>query len=62
MLQICHSGCPKYFGKVACLSGTWVIVMSAEAGLGLVKLVVTTNVFFNYHQHKIEIKQLICVK
>ena len=34
----------------------------AEAYLGLVKLVVMTNVFFNYHQRKIEIKLLICVK
>ena len=32
------------------------------ANLRLVKLVVMTNVFFNYHQHEIEIKRLICVK
>ena len=36
--------------------------MTSEADLGLVKLVVMTNVFFNYHQHEIEIKRLICVK
>ena len=30
--------------------------------LGLVKLVVMTNVFFIYHQREIEIKRLICVK
>ena len=34
----------------------------AEADLGLVKLVVMTNVFFNYHQHEIKMKRLICVK
>ena len=28
----------------------------------LVKLVVIINVFFNYQQHEIEIKRLICVK
>ena len=31
----------------------------SEANLGLVKLVVMTNVFFNYHQREIEIKRLI---
>ena len=35
---------------------------SSEVDLGLVKLVWMTNVFFNYHQHKTEIKWLICVK
>ena len=30
--------------------------------LGLVKLALMANVFFNYHQHGIEIKQLTCVK
>ena len=35
---------------------------SSEADLGLVKLVVMTNVFFIYHQHEIEIKRLICFK
>ena len=38
---------------------TWVF---SEADLGLVKLVVMTNIFFNDHQHQIEIKRLICVK
>ena len=37
-------------------------ITSAEADLGLVKLIVMTNVFFNYHQHEIEMKRLICVK
>ena len=34
----------------------------AEADLGLVQLVVMTNVFFKYHQHEIKIKRLTCVK
>ena len=34
----------------------------AEADLGSIKLVVMNNVFFKCHQHKIEIKRLICVK
>ena len=34
----------------------------SDADLGLVKLVVMINIFFNYHQHEIEIKRLICVK
>ena len=33
-----------------------------EADLGLVKLVVMTNVFFNYHSHETEIKRFICIK
>ena len=37
-------------------------VKVTEADLGLVKLVVITNVSFNYHQHEIEIKLLIWVK
>ena len=37
-------------------------MMQFRGGLGLVKLVVMANVFFNYHQHKIEIKRLICIK
>ena len=36
--------------------------MYSETGLGLVKLVVMTNVFLNYHEHDIEIKRLIYVR
>ena len=32
------------------------------ADLGLLKLVVMTNVFFNNQQYKIKIKRFICVK
>ena len=38
------------------------VLLYSEADLGLVKLVVMINVFFNYHKHEIEIKQLICLK
>ena len=37
-------------------------VLTTEANLGLVKLVVMTNVLLNYHQHEIEIKRLIYVR
>ena len=36
--------------------------VESEVDLGLVKLVVMTNVFLNYHQHEIEIKRLIYVR
>ena len=34
----------------------------AEADLGLVKLVVMSNVFFNYHQHEIETEKFSFVQ
>ena len=34
----------------------------AEADLGLIKLVMMTNVFFNNQYQKIKMKQFICVK
>ena len=36
--------------------------VESEVDLGLVKLVVMTNVFLNYHQHEIKIKRLIYVR
>ena len=39
-----------------------IVKRAAEADARLVKLVVMTNVFLNYHQHEIEIKRLICAK
>ena len=38
---------------------TWIL---EKANLGLVKIDVMTNVFFNYHQREIEIKRLICIQ
>ena len=35
---------------------------TSEADSGLVKLVVMTNVFFNYKQHEIKTKWFVCVK
>ena len=32
------------------------------ADSGLVKLVVMTKTFFNYQQHEIEIKRIMCIK
>ena len=39
-----------------------VIFGFSDAGLGLVKLVVMTNVFFDNQQDEIKVKWLICVK
>ena len=38
------------------------ISIITEVDLGLVKLVVITNVFFNNQQHEIKTKQFICIK
>ena len=48
-----------FFGSVKEINR---LIRKAEADLGLVKFVVMTNVFFNYHQQEIEIKRLIFVK
>ena len=38
------------------------VFLYSAADLGFVKLVVMINIFFNYHKHEIESKQLICLK